>query len=420
MGLIANLTEPQSRFLECTAKHQACVAGYASGKSYSLFVKAVYTLIKHKQDICVYEPTYNLLLTIALPEITKILSQVGLGYTVNKAEGVIRTNIGSIYLKSMTNYERLVGYNTLASFIDEMDLLSLETANKTYHRICARDRAKSNNPLYKDVDCNFHAIVSTPEGYGFLYHNFEKTPLTNSEMVRMSTYSNAHNLPPNFIESLEAQYPKNLLRAYLEGIFCNIEAFNVYNCFDRNLHVVKQTAPSKTETIFCGMDFNMTAGAAAFFVQRKNSAGEVVWLMIDEITQSRDTPDMISKIKERFVRNPIIIFPDATASRMQTASMSRSDHSMLRDAGFEIKVNSLNPRVKDRIICVNAALEKGKMFVSEGCKRAIDVLEQQPYDADGSPAKNGQEHLADGIGYIICHVCPIFTTEARYAYIKHL
>jgi hypothetical protein len=235
----------------------------------------------------------------------------------------------------------------------------------------------------------------------------------------MTTYSNPH-LPDGYIQSLESQYPANLLKAYLKGEFVNLQKMSVYYVFNRNDHVVKQTVPLKTETIYIGMDFNVGQTAAAIYVERKNSKDEIVYLLIDEITQARDTTDMIAKLRDRYTRNEIIVYPDASGSRTQSSSMSRSDHSMLRQAGFTVKVNNINPRIKDRIISVNNALEKGKMFVSAGCKRSIDVLEQQAYDKDGFPEKNGLDHLNDALSYFIAYTMPVATSEVRYRAIQLL
>ena len=161
--------------------------------------------------------------------------------------------------------------------------------------------------------------------------------------------------------------------------------------------------------------------ASVVFVKRKNSKGEVVWLVIDELTQSRDTPDVISKLKERYPRNPIIIYPDASGKNRHSSNISKSDHALLRAAGFTVRVHSTNPLVKDRIASVNNGFARNKIFVSEGCQTTIESLEQQVYDKDGCPDKsNDLDHCADAFGYFICKAIQVASSVARYKAVAHL
>lgn len=418
-GLNISLTPPQSKFFTSEAKHTALVSGFGAGKTTTLLIKAIYTLIRHRQNIAIYEPSINLITKIVIPNIIGSLEEIGLPYSINKNEGVIRTSVGDIYLVSMSNPDRIIGYECIASFLDEFDVLPTSLAISVYHKIVARARLHSNNQNYKGKDCNQTFVASTPEGFKGLYQLFKKDPLDDSALIKMSTYSNPH-LGPNYVKTLAAQYPDELLRAYLLGEFVNLNAGSVYTSFKRDLFVRQQIAPSKTEDIHVGMDFNVLHGAAAIFVRRYDTENEPVWLLVDEITKGRDTADVISKLQERYVRNRIIVYPDATGKRTQSSSMSRSDHGMLISAGFLLQVNSLNPLIKDRVTSVNNAFEKQKLYVCEGCISSIEALEQQVYDKDGKPSDdNGLDHILDAIGYFISYVMPIMSNEMRYDYIRH-
>lgn len=420
MGLNMNLTEPQSKFFSSTKKHCAVISGLGSGKTTTLIAKCIFHLLEHRQNVAFYEPNHSLISSILYPEVSAVLSEIGIPFALNKSEGIMRTPYGNIYYKSMSNYERLVGYQVSGNFIDEMDTMPTSQAIQTYHRICARARLPSKNPAYKNIDINTNNIASTPEGFKACFELFVRNPLPDSELIQMPTSSNPY-LPDGYIEGLKAQFPGPLCEAYLEGKFVSLTSGSVYPSFNRDLHVVRQTSPTKTEKIHVGMDFNVNKGSAIFIVQRKDSNGDPVWLVIDEITSARDTPDMIAKIKERYARNEIIIYPDASGSRLQTTSMSKSDHTMLRSAGFDIRVNSTNPRVRDRVLCVNAALEKGKLFISEGCTRLIDGLIQQVYDDDGTPSDdNDLSHRLDALGYAVSFLSPIATSIIRYRHVRHL
>ena len=391
-----------------------------SGKTKSLLTKSVADLIKLRSDIAYFAPTVPLMRDIAYPVYSEIFEEMGMKYKINKSEGIIYTGFGNIICKSMENPDRIVGFEILKAYVDEFDILPTAKAELAFNKIAARVRLKPKAEQYKfEKGHNQIFIATTPEGYKATYNMFVKKPIKDSRLIQMSTYSNPH-LPDGYIDGLKSQYPGQLIEAYLEGKFVNLTSGSVYD-FDRDLHMVKQTYPTKTEPLHIGQDFNVGKMASVVFVKRKNSAGEVVWLVIDELMQSRDTPDVVSKIKERYSRNPIIIYPDASGRNRHTSNISKSDHSILRSAGFTVRVHNTNPLVKDRIASVNNAFYRKKVFVSEGCQTTMDSLEQQVYDRDGSPDKsNDLDHAGDAFGYFICKQLPVATSSMRYNSVKHL
>jgi len=55
-------------------------------------------------------------------------------------------------------------------------------------------------------------------------------------MVQASTYDNESNLPDDYIPSLFATYPAQLVQAYIDGQFVNLTNGTVYHTFDRALN----------------------------------------------------------------------------------------------------------------------------------------------------------------------------------------
>jgi phage terminase large subunit len=113
MGLTIDLTEPQTEAFLSEKKHVLCLAGYGSGKTHVSIVKAIHTLMEHKQNIAMYEPSHNLIKTILIPELTEKLDAIGLRYSLNKSDGILSTQFGKIFLKSLHDYTKLVGYNVI-------------------------------------------------------------------------------------------------------------------------------------------------------------------------------------------------------------------------------------------------------------------------------------------------------------------
>lgn len=423
MGLITTLTEPQSAMFSDKSKYIGVVAGYGAGKTKSLLTKVVVDLIKYRTNLAYYAPYYHLIEKIAYPVLSEILQEVGVKFSINKSDKVIKTSFGWIYMLSMENYSSLIGYEVLRNYVDEFDTMPTTKALEAFHRLTARARIKPKGGAYKGTKgLNRNYVCTTPEGFKAMYHLFknEKTKISNSRLIQMPTSSNPH-LDDDYVPDLMAQYlhQPQLIEAFLKGEFVNLTAGLVY-IFKRDLHVVPQTKPSPTETLHIGQDFNVGQMASVVFVARKNRAGGRVWLVIDELTQGRDTPDTIEKIKERYPRNPIIMYPDASGKNRSSKSFSKSDHSLLRQAGFEVRVSSKNPLIKDRVASVNNAFSKNKLFISDECITIIEGLEQQAYDKDGMPEKTGNDHSNDALGYFIFKTMPVATSLMRYEAISHL
>ena len=60
-----------------------------------------------------------------------------------------------------------------------------------------------------------------------------------------------------YIENLENSYPSNLIKAYLNGEFVNLESGQVYVDFDPTLNDTKEELYNDNETVHIGLDFNV-------------------------------------------------------------------------------------------------------------------------------------------------------------------
>ena len=127
--------------------------------------------------------------------------------------------------------------------------------------------------------------------------------------------------------------------------------------------------------------------------------------MVDEIT-SHDTYDLINNIHSRYGSERVIeMCPDASGNSGST-NATKSDITLLRDAGFRINAPSTNPAIRDRINSVTGLLSHNKMFVNtHKCPEHTSALENQGYADDNKPEKF-KTHPAiddynDDLGYFI-------------------
>lgn len=393
-------TEPQAQFLSMECKYPAFVAGFGTGKSHIMCLSALIDG-SHSPNalIGIYEPTYNLVRTIAAPRMQSLLTEIGITYKYNKSDKVIYTSssgMGDFMFNTLDNPEMIIGYETYRSHVDELDTLKPDKAREAWNKIIARNRQK---PIGIEEPFNRVSAYTTPEGFRFTHDRWVVNGGGNYCMIQASTLSNPF-LPDDYVDSLRDSYPGELIDAYIDGKFVNLTSGTVFNLFNRKTcHSDEEIKPN--EPLLIGMDFNVTNMSAVIYNRN--------WVAVDELNGIYDTPTMIQTIKDKFIGHNIIVYPDASGQNRSTKGASVSDISLLQGAGFEVRVKSTNPRVKDRIISSNAAFDKGKVKVNTAkCPEFTRCLEQLSYDKNGDPDKSsGFDHLTDAGTYPIAYEMPV-------------
>ena len=436
------LTEPQTELMRSDKKFILFVAGFGSGKSQGMVVNALNDLFNYKgANIALYAPTYDLLKLIVMQYVEEILTNGNFTFKINGSEHIFYVEgYGKIICRSMDNPGRIVGYETFRAHCYEMDILGEHKARLAWQKIIARNRQKIyqsdeygrripqlesngdfvfiNGRQQFKTEMNRVSAYTTPEGFGFAYKRWVKEEDTqgNYGMVRATTYSNEHNLPEDYIETLRSSYPAELIDAYLLGKFVNLTSGRVYRKFDRSLNASTEKVIGN-EGIHVGMDFNIEHGAAVIHVIRSETAHAV-----DEIFDSYDTDDTIRILNERYPNNPITVYPDATGKKRSSSNgaPTATDIEKLRSQGYSITVDYSNPLIRDRVNCVNARIlnglgERNYFVVVDACPNTIETLEQQAWDDNGVPdKKTGLDHIGDALGYFLAKRFPISRQNAGF------
>lgn len=402
--------KPQLKFLSLPHKFRAFVAGYGTGKTIvGCMSQCIHYLQNPQVNQGYFAPTYPQIRDIFYPTIEEVSTMFGLDVDIKESNKEVhftrgREYYGTTICRSMDRPHSIVGFKIGRAMIDELDVLSDSKATESWNKIIARLRWKGEG-VTNGID-----VTTTPEGYKTTYRLFDKNVKANPHLretyglVQASTHDNAHHLPDGYISSLIDAYPSELISAYINGQFTNLTTGTVYKSFNRLTHDSKETIQKK-EPLNIGMDFNVGKMAAKVFVIRKDE-----WHCVEEIHDILDTPDMITEIKGRFPGHPVFIYPDASGDSRKTNDASTSDIALLEQAGFRVRANAANPRVKNRIMSVNKRFELNKLFVNVNkCPRTADDLEQQAYDKNGEPDKtNDTDHGNDAFGYPIAYTFPIY------------
>ncbi len=421
-GISPTLNVPQAQFLAMPHKFKAYVAGFGSGKTWvgcGGICKGMWEHPKINQGY--FAPTYPQIRDIFYPTVEEVAFDWGLKVQINESNKEVHFYAGRQYrgttiCRSMEKPATIVGFKIGNALVDELDVMPALKAQQAWRKIIARMRYKVAG-LRNGID-----VTTTPEGYKFVYQQFVKAVRDKPELatlyglVQASTFDNEANLPDDYIPSLLASYPPELIKAYLRGHFTNLTSGTIYHQFDRKLNnCTDEEQPG--EPLFIGMDFNVGKMAAIVHVKREGLPRAV-----RELVKVYDTPAMIKRIQEEFWRyeggryvasRQIYIYPDASGDSRKSNCASLTDIAQLKEAGFSVMVNASNPPVKDRINSMNAmfcnALGERRYLVNvQRCPVYTESLEQQVWDKNGEPDKKADnDHPNDGGGYFIVKDYPI-------------
>ena len=425
------LNRPQAEFFGSKCKFRAYVAGFGAGKTWAGSACMANHFWKWpKINAGYFAPTYPQIRDIFYPTVEECFDQWGLRVVVKTGDNEVhvyngRNFRGVILCRSMERPGTIVGFKIGHALADEIDVMPMDKARTAWRKILARMRY--NVPgLRNGVD-----VTTTPEGFKFVYHQFVKAVREKPELsklygiVRASTYDNEINLPDDYIPSLLESYPAQLIEAYINGEFVNLQSGTIYVAFSRQFNSCDDEI-MEGEPLFIGMDFNVGKMAAVAHVLREGQPRAV-----DELTNGYDTPDMIRRIKERYWRyeggqyvktREIRIYPDASGDSRKSVNASQTDIALLREAGFVVCVNAANPPVKDRINAMNAMFcnangeRRYKVNVAK-CPTYAEALEQQAWAANGEPDKtSGHDHCCDAGGYYLIKEFPVVKKQVRFGF----
>lgn len=393
----------QIEFITSEETHTGLVAGFGSGKSIAATLK---TVEKKKAypgvHVAYYLPTYSLIKDIAFPNFKQILDLHEIPYELNETDKVFKTPLGKIIMRSMDNPTNIIGYEVGYSCIDEADILQKKKMNKAFVKIAGRNRT----PL-PDGSKNCIDLVSTPEGFNFMYDFFVREKKPNRRLIKAKTRDNPF-LPESYIETLQDIYSEQELEAYLDGEFVNLTTGTVYHAFDRKTNHSDREIQAK-DKLHVGMDFNITNMSATVRV----TDGKIS-TAVDEVTGAYDTADMIGILKGRYPKNHITVYPDASGNARNTAG--DSDIDLLKKAKFLVRVGKKNPSVRDRITTVNASFknanaETTNYINTNNCPELTEAYERLPYKNGVPDKESGFDHITDGDGYCVYNIKTKTTTR---------
>lgn len=407
----------QDAFIRSKAKYPALVAGYGSGKTVAFVLKGLLEAGRNpNKTILLAEPTFPMIRDVLQPTLEETLRDLGFTFTYKASETKYtikwRKGQSNIILRSAENYRRWAGLNLAGFGIDEAALLKDDKAWKM-----GLSRLRDGKHLTG-------WITTTPEGFNFVYNLWKDSPKSGYELIQGKTTDNKF-LPQDFIDSLYDNYDDKLISSYIHGNFVNLQYGTCYYGFDRAKNV-KQVDYDNTLPIRIAMDFNVDPISAVLF-QIQRTAPYV--RVFDEFQLSHSggsdlmTERLAKLIKEKYPYeslNPLqprnrvvdttgqyICYPDPAGKNRHTSAFM-SDHAILTEQGFGLRVKKKAPFITDSVNAVNKAMEF--TIVDPKCKEFIKDLEQvvlKEGTREIDKSNSERTHLTDAFRYAIDYEYPV-------------
>ena len=382
------------------ARVSALVGGFGCGKTKIGLTKCLLSLINlqnptlNKSNGLILYPTYSLSEEVFVEPFCRILEKASIPYDYNIAQHKFRTLFGNIKIYVTNQAHKIVGSNYTWCYIDEIDVESKRNAEIAVNKALGRLRGCEDAELF---------MTTTPEGFKFAHDFLVNKASPDKYGIHGRTEDNPY-LPKSYIQSLKDNYDENLLKAYLNGQFVNLQKGICYNGFDRKRNI-KECKYNPSQPIHVGIDFNVQPMACCIIQEQPNSPQIKV---IDEILLTQDgsgdllTERMMKTIKQKYPSRKYYAYPDCTGSARHSSSRF-SDIDLIRKANFMVYVRHINPLVINRVNSMNNNLSKGNIIIDPKCKHLIRDLEQV-VNKEGTreidkTSHSELSHISDALGY---------------------
>ena len=403
----------QSKFIRTKEKFPALVAGYGSGKTVAFCLKALLECGRNPGKIILLaEPVYPMIKDVLQPTLENLMEELGIKFEYKASDMKytvrFRGTRATIILRSAENWRRWAGLNLACFGIDEGALLKDDSAWKM-----GISRLRDGKHLSGFT-------TTTPEGFNWVYEKWFENPKKGYILLNGKTMDNTF-LPKEFVDTLLNNYDSKLVQAYLHGEFVNLTNQSAYYNFERTANVEPIRYNRDKPIIFC-IDFNVQPMCGVVLQRYEgdpkiriideikithSGGGELMTERIANIVKERYKPDRYSA-NDFFKKNPqniYMCYPDPAGHARKTTG--DTDHNILRQQGFIVKVKKQAPRVIDRLNSMNNAFNN--MIIDPKCKGLIRDLEQvvvKGITRELDKSNSELTHFSDALGYFVDYEYP--------------
>lgn len=325
-----------------------------------------------------------------------------LKYSLNKTDHILKLSNGSTIVIGGVDdgdrLERLLGTERSTLWFNESNQIPFAATTKLKTRLAEKNTLKKM--AYYDLNPTstsswvyqlFELKVDPQDGENlsnpFDYDSFKMNVQGNLENIDSSYVSMLEKLP-------EAEKKRFLLGEYSDGS----RGLAVYS-FSESDHVTEE-AKKLDGTVTIGSDFNFEYNSDILCSRTQDEL--FVW---DEIQIEGDTYMKAHELLKKTKGGDVIA--DATGKNRSTKG--KSDHIILREAGFNV-LQTHNPYVVDKIANLNRCFTLGIIKIHPRCKKLIRDLKMLKWNKQGEldqKTDKSLSHLVDCLAYVCWKLFPL-------------
>lgn len=390
------LSLAQQTIVDSKQRFRVVIAGRRFGKTHL----AIRELCRYgrmpDREIWYVAPTYKQAKMITWKKLKRKLMALRWALKVNESELSIQLKNGTtISLKGADNYDSLRGIGLHFLVMDEFADI---------------DPAAWYETLRPTLSDNMgHALfIGTPKGMNWAHDLYSQNLEYPEEWASFQfTTVDGGNVSAEEIEAARRSLDE---RTFRQEYLATFETFTgrIFYAFDRKINVRAWTYELARE-LHVGMDFNIDPMSAVIAIKLANQLH-----VIDEIRiYGSNTDEMVREIQTRYPGHSIVVYPDPAGAQRKSSANGKTDHTILRNAGFRVLAPHSHNSVRDGINAVNAKFLNSSgettLFIDPKCKYMIECLEKQTYKEGTSiPDKDsGFDHMNDALRYMVDYLYPI-------------
>lgn len=413
---MAFLHHSQLIFFLALAKIVIAVAGIRGGKTHAGAFKTIVYAVQNACELdefhLVCSPTYAMS-KVPVEKIFKLLYDktifpiCPLIKYVKSERVFILAAVGGgltrIKVCSLHDPNKIRGIKALSAWIDEGAYVTSDAWDVVQGRL-----ADTDGPVW---------ITTTPAGYNFIHVLYEKAvkerdagvPIDEREIRVIHWRSTANTFVKEAgFERLMASFDARTYAQEIDGKFIKMAGL-VYHSFSKSRNV-RTMAINNRLPVYMGQDFNVTMMATSILQPIKSEGRQGLHIVGERLQPDSDTFDLMNWTdrfisEHRIPKANVVFFPDASGKARSTTG--KSDHQVIRQAGYIVRTKLKNPFVKDRINCVNGLLNPrsggARLFVDPSARHHIESFMKQIYKVDSDPPEpdkeHGFDHIMDACGY---------------------
>lgn len=391
------LSKTQQQVADSEKRFKLVTAGRRWGKTFLSIREIAYQARLPNKLIWYVTSSYRAAKMIVWKELKNRMLDLRWVSKINESELSIRLKNGSeICLKGSENAQQLRGVSLSYCVIDEAAQVSPDVFAEVIRPALADQQGGAlfiTTPLGKSnwtYDLYRQAQQSPAQWDAYQFTTADGGFVTESEIQAARA------------DMSERQFRQEFLATWEDA------ASRIAWSFDREKNV--QDLPNyNTIQLEVGCDFNVSPISAVVMVRVKDKL-----YAIDEISMhNSNTQELADELKSRYPKSQITVYPDPSGSARKTSANGLTDHTILQNAGFQVKAPRRHDAVRDRINAINARFCSADgvrhLFISKKCKYTIESLDKYCFkEGTQIPDKDsGFDHMFDALSYAVAYLHPL-------------